>query len=70
MPSTLSDITKGLEQAVSSVASKKVALDEARKIAAEAEKVYLDSLAAVKSFHEQYSSFMKDVLTGFGQLHS
>lgn len=66
---SLSDITKGLEAAVNSVAGKKEALDKAREIASAAEKVYLASLAEVRDLHQQYSDFMKNVLSNFGQMH-
>lgn len=69
MPVTLSDITKGLESAVASVSGKKARLDEAKKVAAAAEADYLASLDAVRSYHAQYSDFMKNILSGFGQMH-
>lgn len=69
-PLLLSDITKGLEAAVSSVDGKKAKLDAARKVAADAEADYLLALDSVRSFHAKFTDYMKNVLTGYGQLHA
>lgn len=66
---TLSDITKGLEAAVASVDGKKATLDQAKKVAATAEADYLASLTAVRNFHTQYTEYMKNILSGYGQMH-
>lgn len=66
---TLSNITKGLEVAVAAVDGKRKAAEDAAKVAADAQVAYQGALDLVKTLHAQYSDFMRDILTNFGQIH-
>jgi hypothetical protein len=66
---TLTEISTGLEKAVQDVYTKKAKLDEVKKLIAGAEEEYGKAMTAVKDLHTQYSSFMSNVLTNFGQIH-
>ena len=66
---TLTEITKGLEEAVKAASSKKDKLDLVRNTITAAENDYGAAMAVVRELHTLYSEFMSHVLTGFGSTH-
>jgi t-SNARE complex subunit (syntaxin) len=66
---TLIEITQGLDVAVKTVYEKRDKLEAIKKQVAAAEEDYAKAMASVKDLHAQYSSYMGNILTNFGQLH-
>lgn len=66
---TLSEITRGLEAAVAAVDVTRAAKEEAAKKAALTASDYEASLTQVRELNTQYTEFMKNILTNFGQVH-
>lgn len=67
--STLSEITKALEAAVSAVGVKKSAADAAKKAAEDAQSAYTLVVHEVQKLHDEYSKIMKDILSFGGTVH-
>ena len=73
---TLAEITKALDVAVAAAREKKSvvdaankAVDDAKKVVAEAELIFNAAMAEARSWHQKYNEFMTSVLTNFGTLH-
>lgn len=68
--SELMAIAEELDELITSVSRKKDDMDVAKKIAFDAEQIYLGVLSSVKALQTKYESHMKNVLTNFGQWHA